>query len=273
MTVKSLENIEFEKLIECFLLAFTNYYVDMPQSAEYYKKRWSHTKVDLKLSYGMFDGENLVGFIINGIDMRNGFLTAYNAGTGVLPDYRKRKIINKIYDHAIPLMKAKGIKKCLLEVITKNEIAIRSYKNIGFEISRTLKCFSGELDTIHFKDQLIEKPMTEIEFTTLPNQQYYSWDHHKNSIISNTDYKYYQIEKQAKPIAYFIINDSTGQLAQFDIFDNKLSHWGTLFSGIQRISKQLKINNIDNQLHNKINTLQSLALDNKIDQYEMVMYI
>ncbi len=81
LTVKDLRNIDFDELMDCFLIAFENYFVKMPTDRNYYKERWRIAKVNFKLSYGMFDGEKLVGFIINAIDKRNGDLTAFNTGT------------------------------------------------------------------------------------------------------------------------------------------------------------------------------------------------
>ena len=80
-------------------------------------------------------GDNF-GFIINAIDKRNGILTAFNTGTGVIPEYRGKRIVKSIYAHAIGELRQQGVEKSTLEVITKNDIAIRSYKSIGFSIRR-----------------------------------------------------------------------------------------------------------------------------------------
>jgi hypothetical protein len=70
--VKKLEEVKFDIIIDCFLKSFENYYVKFPTDKNYYKNRWKIAKVDFALSYGMFDGEKLVGFIINAIDNRKG---------------------------------------------------------------------------------------------------------------------------------------------------------------------------------------------------------
>ncbi len=141
MQVKSLKNINYPILMDCFNKAFHNYFVKLPTDTNFWKERWQQAKVDLSLSYGMFDKDRLIGFIINAIDQRNGELTAYNAGTGVLPQYRGEKIVKSIYDFALPNLKQNGITKCTLEVIKENEIAIKSYRSIGFVISKNYKSF------------------------------------------------------------------------------------------------------------------------------------
>ena len=80
MIVKKLENTTFDIIADCFLRSFENYYVKVPTDKNYYKERWKISKVDYALSYGMFDGDKLVGFIINAIDKRNGEKIAFNTG-------------------------------------------------------------------------------------------------------------------------------------------------------------------------------------------------
>jgi GNAT superfamily N-acetyltransferase len=273
MKVKNLENIAFEKIIESFLLAFKNYYVEMPTDTGYYQERWKYANVDLKRSYGMFDDERLVGFIINAIGSRDSVLTAFNAGTGVIPEYRGKGIVRQIYKHALPELKSDGIRKCLLEVITENKFAVRAYERIGFKKTRFLKCYNGELKLPDRAIQLIEKQLGAIDDKVLPGQNYYSWENHIKAIKNNPDYKYYELEKNNKPVSGFIINEKNGYVAQFEVFEKGSSVWNDLFFGIQTISKQIKINNVDSRLLEKVELLDSLGLKNTIDQYEMEMFI
>lgn len=130
MDIKSLENTDFEVIMNCFLKAFSNHFVDFPDDINYFKNRWKLSKVDFSLSYGMFYKDELVGFILNAIDTRNGIRTAYNAGTGVVPKQRGKKITKTLYEHALPILKKEGVEMCLLEVITMNEVAIHSYETL-----------------------------------------------------------------------------------------------------------------------------------------------
>ena len=140
MVVRHLGDTDFKNIMECFLSAFENYFVKMPTDYNFYKERWKASGVNFNLSYGMFDNDKLVGFIINAIDERQGELTAYNSGTGVIPEYRGKRIVKTIYDFAIPDLMQNGITKCLLEVITENAKAIKSYEGIGFKICKYYKC-------------------------------------------------------------------------------------------------------------------------------------
>ena len=271
MEVKSLENIDFEVIMNCFLRAFENYYVEMPTGIAFYLERWKYAGVDFKLSFGMFDNQNLVGFIINGIDTRRGVSIAFNTGTGVLPEFRRRKIVKQLYDFAIPKLKSEGIGKCVLEVISENIIAIKSYQEIGFRKTRTLKCFSGKIETPEMKVNVVVKDLYSVDFNNLPNQDFYTWDNHKASIRENKNYRFFQIEDKGKINSYFIINVKNGYLAQFDVVKADMQNWNELISGICSINKKVRINNVDVKLQNKISFLNSCGLTNTIDQYEMEM--
>ena len=273
MTVKPLNNISFNELMACFFKSFENYFVEMPTELNYYKLRWELAKVNYKLSYGMFDNGKLVGFIINGIDKRNGHIIAFNTGTGVLPEYRGRKIVKSIYDFALKDLRENGITKCSLEVIKKNLIAIKSYQSIGFRKCRTLKCYKGQINIKqdNFID-LVEKDFNQIDWNGLPNQIFYSWDNHSNT-IKNMDYRYFQVLNQNQPESYCIINSNNGYLAQFELLQKESVNWKRLFLGIKSISHTIKINNVDHRLTDKIKFLSSIGIENTIDQYEMELEI
>lgn len=269
MKVRNLSNLCFSNIIDCFLLAFEHYFVQMPSDSNYYKERWKAAKVNFEYSYGMFDHDQLVGFIIHAIDKRSGYLTAYNTGTGVIPEYRGKGIVNSIYKYALQDLIHNGFEKSKLEVITKNEVAIRTYKKIGFEIGKEYKCFAGEISILNpVPYELKQIIPDEFDWENLPNQELYSWDNQKESLLAG-NYRYYQVFHQGKAESFFIIKPDSGYLAQFDLLVNEKDAWLRLFSAIGQISPFIKINNVDAKLTDKINILHDIGLENKIDQYEM----
>ena len=273
MIVKNLANVPFNELIDCFLRAFENYYVKMPNDLNYYQERWKMAKVDFNFSYGMFDKEKLVGFVIHAVDKRDGILTAFNTGTGVLPEYRGRKIVKSIYNYALEDLKRNGFERSTLEVITKNEPAIRSYKSIGFEIFKKYKCFHGPIKTNgSYKFDLKEIDIKTIVWENLPNQHLYSWDNQKESILGG-NHMFFQVLNHNIPESYFIIRPDRNYLAQFDLINTENKGWNRLFSAIKQISETIKINNVDERLKDKIDHLNMMGLENHIDQYEMELKI
>ncbi|WP_299536729.1 GNAT family N-acetyltransferase [Ulvibacterium sp.] len=273
MIVKSLGNTDFDLVLESFLLAFQNYFVTVPTNGNYYMERWKTAKVDFNFSYGMFDGETLVGFVIHAIDHRDGKLMAFNTGTGVIPDYRGKKIVQSIYEYALNDLRRIGVTHCALEVITKNERAIRAYTGIGFKTCRTYACFKGTINPE--KREVValkEVDLGKVDWANLPNQDFYSWDNQKESIL-RSKYKFFQVMTNTSPESFFIIHPDTGYLVQFDVLNENEDAWNRLFSGIRQISSTVKINNVDLGLTDKLEQLNSIGLVNTIDQYEMRMEI
>ena len=139
----------------------------------------------------MFDKGKLVGFIIHAIDKRNGDYIAFNTGTGVVPEYRGTKIVQSIYEYAIPELKKEGITKCVLEVITENHKAINAYQGVGFNICKHLKCYNGTISLKEHNPQIIDTTYQNMNWNTLPNQKLYSWDN-QNKCLENGNYNYYK---------------------------------------------------------------------------------
>jgi RimJ/RimL family protein N-acetyltransferase len=243
----------------------------MPTDHNYYKQRWKAAKVDFNLSYGMFDDEKLVGVIIHAIDERHGEYVAFNTGTGVIPEYRGKKIVNAIYKHAIPDLKRHGITKCALEVIVENQKAIKAYEGVGFEISRTLKCYAGELSVA---DQLIhikELSFYEVPWERIPNQNHYSWDFHSAS-LKEGDSKYYNVYNSNHIDSFFSIKPD-GTINQLEVLSSEKGNWERLLSAVQTISKQVRIINVDDRLKGKLAVLENAGLKNTVNQYEMQLHL
>ena len=268
MEVRNLSNSSFDEVLDCFLLAFEDYYVTMPTDRNYFKQRWKAAKVDFKFSYGVFDGGRLVAFIIHAVDRRNKLLTAFNTGTGVIPEYRGKRLVKSIYGFAIEDLKSNGFERSTLEVITENEKAIRAYESVGFKICKKYACYAGKLtaNTVNF--QIRETALRDVQWDRLTDQQTYSWDFQKET-VSLGNYRFFEVLSKGIPESYFILNPDNFYLAQFDVYTNDSDQWNRLFAAIGKISTEVKIINVDRRKKEKIEKIQLLGLKNTLDQYEM----
>ena len=269
MTVNNLSSVSFDEILSCFLAAFEGYYVKMPTDKSYYQTRWGAAKVDFNASYGMFDEGKLVGFIIHAIDKRSGVLTAFNTGTGVIPTYRGKRIVKSIYDYALKDLRQKGIEKSTLEVITDNVAAIRAYESVGFKISKRYECYAGSIQIENASPYTLKSlDIKAIDWEKLPNQQYYSWDFQKETILER-NYYFYQVLHEQEPESYFIYSPETQYLAQFDLLNRENRGWDRLFTAIKQVSDSVKVINVDDRLKEKLDQLHLLKLKNTVNQYEM----
>lgn len=275
MVIRNLKGCSLAEIMECFERSFSDYFVKMNFDIEYWKMRFEAARVDYELSYGIFNNGKLIAFIINGVDSKDNIKTAYNTGTGVLPEYRGNHFVDKLYAHAIPVLKSKGIGRFLLEVITDNQIAVHVYERIGFKKTRLYRCYKGEL-------QLNERCI--FKTAIIPNQgiggiknefhHFYSWDNCNEAISkANGQYKIVKVSDTSDTdIGFFVINSDNGYLAQFEVFAHSEDNWKNLFSAISAFSKSVSIKNVDENRATVIDALEKAGLSNYINQYEMEMY-
>jgi len=272
MIVKHLGQTDFNTIMTCFLSAFENYYVEMPTDYNFYKQRWKAAKVDFNLSYGMFDGNQLVGFIIHAIDKRYGEHIAFNTGTGVIPEYRGRKLVKSMYEFAIPDLRQKGISKSVLEVITKNDKAVKAYQGVGFKICKNYKCFAGELTVGDGQFEIKKVEFHEVSWEQMLNQDKYSWDFHKSCLKAGNS-SYYYVYHNHKVESFFAINVENGTINQLEVLTEQNGNWKRLLQAVHSISKQVRMINVDDRLTDKMSALQNAGLKNTVNQYEMELYL
>lgn len=269
MNIQNLSTTPLTEIVACFVEAFKDYVVKMPSDVEYWRKRFRGARADFEMSFAMFDNHKMVGFMIIGMDTVDGKKIAFNTGTGVIEAYRGQKIVDKLYQHALPIYENEGIEIASLEVIQGNDRAIRVYERCGFKIEKSLRCFKGDL-TVENNDVEIQKTtMAEIFKINAPFQANYSWDFVNSGIILNeASYHSYFINSNNETIGYFIINPDTGMLAQFECLNGN-SDWNKIMMGIAKVCNTVKMNNVNNERTALVQTLIETGLDNFIDQYEM----
>ena len=269
LVIKNLQGVPLAEIIDCLLQAFDGYFVKMPESLAYWDSRFKGSRVDWHLSYGVFIENKMIGFVINGIDEG----VAFNTGTGILPEYRGKRLVDKIYNYALPFFRKNQIHKCALEVITQNERAIKVYERIGFLKVNEMKCYSGKIKQDNDSDFQIEKsPSLALDSVFDHN---YSWDNTSRALSIHKDlYQKYIIKSKNNRIGEFIINPNNGYLAQCELYvPESIEAWNQLFKAAHGFHKSIKLNNVPVSRTLLIEYLTNSSLANTIDQYEMEMDI
>ncbi len=268
MKFKNLTDVSIEQIVACLVKAFEGYFVKMPSEPEFWSKRFEYARVEKSLSWGVFDQGELVGFVINAVDYHDQVLTAFNTGTGVLPAYRGKQLVDKMYREGLIHLRERGIEKCSLEVIDKNERAIRVYQRIGFRTKHKLRGYQGEIwstGTSRIQLGTLEDLMHEAA------DRNYSWDNRMETIRrAGASYQVYEVYKGSGKTAmgYFIINPDNGYVAQLEALDGD---WEGVFDGISQIQTQVRINNVKEDRAQLISYLTKMNVENTFNQFEMEM--
>lgn len=269
MKIKALSSTPFEEIISCFLTAFEGYFVKLPEDIEHWRSRFIIARVKWNFSFGMFDGDQLVGYILTGIDQHNGKLTAYNAGTGVIKEYRGKSIVDQLYTHALPLMKARGVEKCLLEVICENERAIKVYQRIGFKITRHLRTFSGNLPENASNNKLQKCHFSEVLYSGLYKAEHYAWDNSAEAVKRSKNVKTYCFGEHNSPEAY-LLSDTAGNILQLE---SVKKDYQQLLSAAGSIFNEVKLKNVGTERTELIKALEKMHFTNPVSQYEMEKFL
>ena len=157
-----LDETYFLKLYNAFIAAFSDYVMPFDLTEQQFRNHIVLNAVDLSSSVGMIEGDELIGFTLNGFGNWHGVNTVYDAGTGVLPEFRRRGLSKVMFDIMTPIFKDRGIEQWLLEVITTNEKAIGLYKKLGFNTSRTLSLLHCEGELSFYADAPVNIELRDI---------------------------------------------------------------------------------------------------------------
>ncbi len=142
-----LTGVPFSDIARAFNEAFADYYLRMGAQAEVWlRNRMIKNAVDADCSVGAFDGGKLVGFSLTGIDLWDGAPAAFDAATGIVPEYRRRGLAAQMFEFARPRLAQRRVERFLLEVLQVNEPAIKAYRKAGFRITREFDCFELDME-------------------------------------------------------------------------------------------------------------------------------
>jgi GNAT superfamily N-acetyltransferase len=269
--IRDLSTTPLPAVVDCLLKAFEGYFVPMPTELHVWEQRFGRSGVDWSRSYGAFEEGELVAFIIHAIGEMDGKRTAFNTGTGVVPEHRGKHLVDVLYAHALPELKRSGVDLCTLEVITKNAPAVRVYERVGFAAVHTLKSFLGEPKANDAGEPLQARELHEVD---LGDDRWYSWDHRVEALTRSMGGYVLFTLGGAQPWGHVIADPSTGRVARLAVKDEAdRDQWIRLISSLGTFQKPLRLVNVHPERSALIEAVLGCGLVNDIDQFEMRMTV
>ncbi|WP_300568894.1 GNAT family N-acetyltransferase [Flavobacterium sp.] len=277
MEITNLKNSSTSEILKAFNLSFSDYVIPLQLTEQQFQDKLLAEDIDLEWSFGAFEENKLVGLILHGF--RNNKL--YNAGTGVIPEYRGNKITQKLYDFVLEKAKLENITTIQLEVITDNSIAIKTYQNIGFEIIRTLNCYKGTLNVEKMESPFEISELNASDFKVLNSLSNYqpTWQNSPETIENlhkiNT-IKIIGVLNEKEIIGHLIFNTTSKKIHLIGINENydRTVIVNNLFKFISdNYFTDVLIINIDDSAENTISSFNAVGLNCFLKQYEMKMDI
>jgi ribosomal protein S18 acetylase RimI-like enzyme len=181
MEIRTLQGTKQADVLSAFNSAFDNYFVQLQLRPEQLAAKLEADRVRLDLSVGAFDQGRLVAFVLHGLTTMGNRQVLHNGSTGVVPAYRGKGLTNQLYQYIHPYLKEAGVDYVMLEAITKNVQAIKSYERVGFKVVRRFKCYLGEVKDIANNSNVVIQemrdynwPLMEAFYDSMPSWQYQS---------------------------------------------------------------------------------------------------
>jgi ribosomal protein S18 acetylase RimI-like enzyme len=272
----------FPRLYETFIEAFSDYVFPFALTEEQFKNHIILNGVDLTRTVGCVAGDRLVGFSLNGFGEWNGKPTVYDAGTGVIPSFRRQGISDEMFEMIIPEFRSQGIKQFLLEVITENHGAVKLYEKLGFKRVRELSLLQCDKP---IADARPDGSNIQLKQLDAPDWNIFSkfwigkpsWQNSKEAIDRSSDKKrIVAAYADGECAGYVIFSSNFGRIAQMAV-GKEFSRRGIgrrLAQAVQRSTVpgySIQVINADKVIPDVNAFFESLGFYERLSQYEMML--
>lgn len=267
-----LSQVQIEEIVECINMAFSDYAQPVHFTKETLQRFFMASNINKALSFCAYSENNMVGFILNSSNIYNGEQVAFDAGTGVIPEYRGQGVFSGLYAFAEHELCKCGIKKYYLEVLRQNDRAKALYERNGFSVVREFsvmqltKAFEISDNVSVRIMKFAEFDFSDVNGLTLVKPSY---EHSYNIIKKNPNlYNVAYFEKNSRITAFCVYDADRGsivELGYYNIFDLK-----EVLKYIACNHEAVIAKNIDTSYCVVMEMLSSIGFEQIASQYEMV---
>lgn len=272
MKYQHLNNVKDKDIIDCINSAFADYAIPIHLTEDKLIEFFQESGIDRSISFAVYFQENIIGLILNSPCSINNEKNIFLAGTGVVPEHRKKGFFTNLYKFNEQELYKNKYQKYYLEVLQQNKNAINLYQKNGFTISREfsiMKCVNpiqisnnndinlvsySEFDYDTVKHCLLIKPSLE----------------HSENVLRKYSNKYNVaiVEDKNKISAFCVFSLDNGNLIQLgysSIYDLK-----KILIFLTNKYNNIIAKNIDTKYIELIEMLYSIGFIEIVKQYEMI---
>ena len=265
----TLENVSIKELTKAYNLGFSDYQVTLSMSEEKLQNMLKRNGYEPRSSIGLFDGEIVVGFILNGV--RGNY--CYDSGTAIIPQYRGKGYAHILLEKTLSMFTDRTYHTWVLEVLTDNTKAFNLYKSIGFTKHRGFNCYQIKAETIMEQETYANISLIRQQEVSIPHGECLpSWQNEETSIILG-GIPTWDISKADRNIGTLCYDPETGSIAQICIKEEE-KRKGYAKSAITKAARlckteNLRFINVDDRYLPLNNLLLSLGFQCFATQLEM----
>lgn len=144
ISYKLMSSISFQEAHELFNRGFEGYLLPMNLSFETFISKFGNEGLSPSLSVVAYDGIEPVGFVLQGIREVDGQKVSWNGGTGIVPEYRGKKLGFSLMQEAEKVLIDNNVSVATLEALSENRPAISLYEKCGYNVMDDLLFLSAE---------------------------------------------------------------------------------------------------------------------------------
>ena len=267
-TYQPLQEVSTEQLVACFNSAFSDYEQSIVFTDESFRYYITASAVDLSLSFGAFCDGQLVAFIFNSCGVYNNQKVVFDAGTGVVPEHRGKKVFSALFEYTCQQLRDRNITRYYLEVLQSNHRAVSIYRKKGFSVEREYSVLTASGAKENLNDRVVVLPYREFKpyatrFAVKP-----SFEHTSYTIGQNPQlYEVRSLENRA----YCVYAKKNGALIQLHYSD--LDALRDVINALVHRFPAVFAKNIDCSCLDVMQVLKELGFSEILKQYEMVRVI
>ena len=239
---RTLEGISSETLCKAFNKAFSDYQINTVMSENQLENNLKKNGFSPVCSIGLFDEEQLVGFVLNGKRKNQG----YDCGTGIIPAYRGKGYAHTLVETAKKALTESALDVWVLEVLCENLRAKKLYEKAGFTTKRYLNCYSTPIEKLRTQSKVALK---EQSYFSIPEGECIpSWQNSTDSMATGL-VPVWDIFYNDTRCGVFCFIEDTGSIAQLYIYPQYRSKGiakQTIIEGANHCkAKTLSVSNVD----------------------------
>lgn len=264
MEIRTLDQVSFNDVFHAYQETFSDSHHLVEKDLSSAQLRWGMAGVDFHLSYGAFEENRLVAFMLNSeIDG-----TLFHFAMGVVPDYRGHRLLDKIFSR-IP----KGFRSYRLQVMKENIPAFKIYEKQGLHISRELVTFEGvmRLSQPHQDVLYTVKPFylnPDFETITLMKPSFES----ETTVLQKTKalHETHEIRSKECLLAYAHFTPAGLMLREVGARESLSENLDCLFYHMKLHGEWIRVLDIDREAGELIQYFISRGLKEITSQFEMI---
>jgi GNAT superfamily N-acetyltransferase len=262
---RSLNGVSLQQLSDCFNLAFSDYEQSIHFTVESLNYYLTASAVDLSLSFGAFCNGQMVGFILNAKGIYENKNVVFDAGTGIVPDHRGKKVFSSLFQYTCQQLQLQGITKYYLEVLQSNHNAVDIYSKKGFQIRRSYSVLTASGPKYTRNENVTAILYSDFKGFTTTTSVAPSFEHTSHAIDGNP--QLYEV-LFLSDLAYCIYAKRNGEIIQLHY--NDLAALKDVLAALTHQYPSAMAKNIDCNCSDIIEMLKEIGFKEILKQYEMV---